>query len=71
MKAVTSKSIHRAVRIPNAEAAKIDELAAASGIPVSQIILACIRRALPYVENKVRSLPESASPRPSITGEGQ
>lgn len=40
--------------MPEDELAKVKALAAESGLSVSEIIRACVRRAMPYVEQKIR-----------------
>jgi hypothetical protein len=42
-----------ALRLGQEQAAKLVNLSAASGIPVSELIRACITRALPYVDSKI------------------
>lgn len=60
---MNSKSKYTALRVPLAQSAKLEALAAASGIPVSQIILACITRALPYVDQKIAERLTQDAPR--------
>ena len=45
------------VRVPQELAEKVKTLSAQSGFTVSDILRACIVRALPYVEQKVKGRP--------------
>lgn len=66
---MSTKSKSVTLRVPIAQAGQIETLAAASGLPVSQIILACITRALPYVDGKIAEVlaAQNATPRPTYT----
>lgn len=64
---MNSKSKYTALRIPLEVSAKLEMLSAASGLPVSQIILSCITRALPYVDSKIAA--QLDTPHTSITGD--
>lgn len=42
-----------AVRIPVEQKAALDALSERSGISISQLVIACITRALPYIEGRI------------------
>lgn len=42
------------LRLPVEIADKLKALSTESGLPVAQLIIACVNRALPYVESKAR-----------------
>ena len=53
------------IRLTLELSARLEALSDSSGFSVSELIRACIHRALPYVENKVQE--QDDSPRTSIT----
>lgn len=52
------------LRIPVEQKAALDALSEKSGISVSQLIIACITRALPYIEGRIDER-LATSPQPS------
>lgn len=44
------------IRTPPEMKVKLEELSASSGISVSEIVRACVTRALPYIESKIQQV---------------
>ena len=55
---VSMNSPAKSYRLPEEMIAELKALSVESGIPVSELVRACIRRALPYVKTKIAELPK-------------